>query len=213
QSCKNEATACDRCRLMGLLTDGEGDADGEEKDEDEDEDEEEDVGERREEDVGVGRALVEEHNRQGARELARFMQGLELLRGSCVICRFAGKVGKQQAEHRLDECRTVNKWRFLHAKKAAQEEGGKRRGGWLAKYGACYKCGNVQVVCQGQGRGECRYKDTTMPLSWVVQYQEGWKERVFNGLEERRRACEDKGRYMLWLAEEASVSSEQGSNM
>jgi len=81
----------------------------------------------------TGNGLVREHNRQSAVELARFIQGLELLRGSCVICRFTGKVGKQEAEHILDGCKSVNKWRFIQAKKKAQEQGRKIREGWLAR--------------------------------------------------------------------------------
>jgi len=200
QSCRNEATACDRCKSLGMLPEGE-------------------LVEREEEGSGqvgereMGNGLVREHNRQLAADLARFIQGMELLRGSCVICRFIGKVCKQEAEHSLDECRSVNKWHFIRAKKKAQEQGRKVREGWLAKYGACYKCGDMQVVCQEQGQGECRYKDIAMPLSWVVQYWEEWKGRVFEGLERGIRASQDEKKYMLWLGEEATVFGEQGSNM
>jgi len=200
QGCRSEVTACDRCKVLGVLQGGEPG---------ESEEEEEYRGEEGE----LGNKLVREYNRQSAAELARFVQGLELLRGSCVICRFADKVSRQEAEHTLDECKSVNKWRSIQAKRRAQEQGRKIREGWLARYGACYKCDNMQVVCQGQGQGECRYKDIALPLSWLVLCRPEWEERVLRGLEGGLQAVREEGKYMLWLGEGATVFGEQASNL
>ncbi|KAK3063160.1 hypothetical protein LTS18_002588, partial [Coniosporium uncinatum] len=203
QSCRNEATACDRCKELGLLLEGgrlvESEAEA--------------GSEVETEERGIGNRLLTEHTRQSATDLDRFIQGLELLRGSCVICRFVGKVSKQEAEHTLDQCKSTTKWRFIGAKRRAQEQGREQKRGWLARFGACYRCGNIQAVCQEQGQGECRYKDIVMPLSWLVQYRKEWIGRVFKGLEAGLRASRDEDKYMLWLGEEATLFGEQGSNM
>ncbi|KAF1980547.1 hypothetical protein K402DRAFT_426145 [Aulographum hederae CBS 113979] len=167
QSCKNETTSCDQCQELGLLSSSEA-RNWMEKGEEEEEEQN-------------GNTLLRKYTKQTAEDRERFIWGLELLDGSCVICRLLGD--EKQAEHTLDRCRSASKWRFFDAKKAVQKEARRVRKGWLSSFGACFGCGNVQSICGKQAGGGCRFKDVVMPLSWAVLYKADWKEKVLGGLD------------------------------
>lgn len=166
-----------------------------------------------EEDSRSGSQLVQQHNQEIARRLQRFINGLDLLRGSCILCQFDGNGKRSSAEHLLDQCPSPDKWRFLSAKQAAIQQGRQQRGGWLARYRACYGCGNIQTICPQQGRGGCRYKDIVMPLCWKVFDNQQWQEAVLGRIAGGVAASREEGIFMLWLGEEASVFGEAGTNL
>ncbi|KAF1982998.1 hypothetical protein K402DRAFT_180401 [Aulographum hederae CBS 113979] len=199
QSCKNEMTSCDQCQELGLLSSSEA-RDWMKKGEEEEEQN--------------GNTLLRKYTKQTAEDRERFIWGLELLDGSCVICRLLGD--EKQAEHTLDRCRSASKWRFFDAKKAAQKEARRVRKGWLSSFGACFGCGNVQSICGKQAGGGCRFKDLVMPLSWAVLYKADWKEKVLGELDSGKgsvAAGQGELAYMLWLGEAAEIYGEQGSKM
>ena len=126
-----------------------------------------------------------------------------------MICWSSG----QNAEHTLEQCTYADKWSFVRAKTKARQQGSQMRGGWLARYRACFGCGNIQVVCQKQGKGGCKYKDVLMPLCWTVSNKLEWIDRVLREYPRGLAASKDKDKFMLWLGEEATVLGEQGTNM
>jgi hypothetical protein len=52
-----------------------------------------------------------------------------------------------------------------------------------------------------------------MPLCWTVLHQTEWKEKVLQELPQGLAACQEEGKYMLWLGEEATVFGERGTNL
>ncbi|KAF1980591.1 hypothetical protein K402DRAFT_399285 [Aulographum hederae CBS 113979] len=162
----------------------------------------------------AGNTRHRQYTRHTATSRNRFIHGLELLRGSCVLCRLLGN--GRDTEHTLDSCRSASKWDFFRAKKAAQEKAKTVRKGWLNEFGACFRCGNIQSICGNQGVGGCRYKDLVIPLAWGVLYKAGWKEKVLEEVDMGRglaAAARSELDYMLWLGEAAEVYGEQGSKM
>jgi hypothetical protein len=205
QSCQNTVTACDRCTSLGLLSSTLGS-------------EEQDQGggsdtDSSEQEPDPGSLLIQQHNSQTARQLQRFTHGLDLLQGCCILCRFLDNKRGEGAEHSLDQCRSRFRQEFLDAKKTAIQQGKKKGSGWLARYGACYRCGNIQAVCPSQGQGNCKYKDLIMPLCWSVLHRRDWAAKVLRGLPQGLAASRDEGKYMLWLGETAIVFGEQGTNL
>ena len=203
QSCQNTVTACDRCTSLGLLPstlgsqdqDSGSDTDSSEKEPD------------------PGSLLIQQHNSQTAQQLQHFTHGLDLLQGCCILCRFLDNKRGEDAEHSLDQCRSRFRREFLDAKKTAVQQGRSSGSGWLARYGACYRCGNMQAVCSSQGQGNCKYKDLIMPLCWSVLHRGDWAAKVFRGLPQGLAASRDRDQYMFWLGERAIVFGEQGTNL
>lgn len=203
QSCTDEAACCDRCSDLGLLRArkwGEG-GDG--------------YAEKRitraeavPEDPRLGGRLLRQHSSIVAKRLERFQDRLDLLKDSCAICRL---LGPTDFEHTLDSCRSDYKWQFFRAKKEAIVQG-KRRKGWLARYGACYRCGNIQAACEQQGQAGCRAKDLIMPLCWALFQDPAWGGGLLRIATEGRR-LESEGEYMLWLGREASFYGQQATNL
>ena len=213
QSCQDRITACDRCRDLGLLPQGPISAEADEDNTLPIQAQDRQMEEQRDEqgdDIGLSNALLRKHNSKTARQLDQYLSGLELLRNSCVICHL---VVEQEADHTLEQCRSTEKWQFISAKRKAQQQGTLTRGGWLARFGACFYCGNIQAICQEQGKGECRYKDVLMPLCWSVLHKAGWRERVLKELPTGLAASSEEEKYMLWLGERAAIFGEQGTNM
>ena len=239
QSCRTAVTACDRCTSLGLLSSS-GDEQGQDnshttqrqeqeqeldsrseselepvynQDQDQDQDQDYNQDPQQGEDCNTGPFLIRQHNRQTAEQLQRFMHGLDILQGSCILCRFLDNKRGQSTEHSLDQCGSIFRQDFFSAKKTAIQQGRHSRSGWLARYGACYSCGNIQAVCPSQGQGTCKYKDLIMPLCWSVLHRKDWATKVLIGLPQGLLASRDEGRYMLWLGEMATVFGEQGTNL
>jgi hypothetical protein len=109
----------------------------------------------------------------------------------------------------------VQKWEFINSKRAAIEAGKERGGGWLAKYGACYGCGNAQEVCpeQGQNAQRCEFRDIVFPSCWGVFQRVEWREgRLLEIEKEEHRELRTEQEYMKWLGEEREVFGVQASN-
>jgi superfamily II DNA helicase RecQ len=181
QTCKGESRLCDRCRELGILVGAELAAASESR--------EGDVGmlegadecssSSSAEDLEVGSRLLKQHVRDQERCLQRYIGNLRQLKGSCLICRLVNSADPSTletvrgADHGLEKCGAVSKWRFINSKRAAIKEGqqqfeaGQRRHkGWLSTYTSCFKCGNPQTICAKQGKGQCEYGDILMPACW-----------------------------------------------
>ena len=137
QTCKGESTLCDRCRELGILVgadeielaaasesreDGVGMLEGADKSE----------SSSSAEDLLVGSRLLKQHVRDQERCLQRYIGNLKLLKGSCLLCRLVDSVDPSTletvrgADHGLEKCRSVGKWRFFNSKRATIEEGQRR---------------------------------------------------------------------------------------
>ena len=81
------------------------------------------------EDLSVGSRLLKQHVRDQERCLQRYIGNLKLLKGSCLLCRLVDSVDPSTletvrgADHGLEKCRSVGKWRFFNSKRATIEEG------------------------------------------------------------------------------------------
>jgi superfamily II DNA helicase RecQ len=183
------------------------------QDEDQDQDQDQGPDLQQGEDYNAGPLLIQQYNRQTAQQLQRFIHGLNLLQGSCILCRFLDNKRGQNIEHSLDQCGSRFRQGFLSAKTTAIQQGKRSRSGWLARFGACYSCGNIQAVCSSQGQGNCKYKDLIMPLCWSILHRKDWATKVLIRLPQGLLASRNEGRYMLWLGEKATVFEEQGTNL
>ena len=113
QSCKKPVTACDRCTSLGLLSsledtksqDNSRATQGLEQElelefrsaselepvynQDQGQDQGQDV--QQGEDYNTGPFLIQQYNRQTAQQLQQFLHRLNILQGSCILCRFLDK--------------------------------------------------------------------------------------------------------------------------
>jgi hypothetical protein len=214
QSCVSETTCCDRCNELGLLAGGEEvdkyvEAEGVGRQQQQQQQQEEE--DKAVEEARLGGKLLEQRTSTLARQLEYYQDRLNLLRGSCPICRLLGPVGSGGYWHTLDDCRSNSKRRFFQAKKEAIQAG-KKRGGWLAEYGACFRCGNIQAACEQQGRDGCRHKDLIIPLCWALYYNLDWGDGLLQRISRGRRFSRES-EYMLWLGEVATLYGQQATNL
>lgn len=153
--------------------------------------------------------LLQQHVHDAECGLQHYTDNLELLRGSCLLCRLltgngVGTEATGAVVHPLDACRTPNKYHFFDTKAQARQEGQRHfsfnwggRAGWLSRYTACFGCGNFQNVCvrQRQGMGQCRYHDIVMPVCWAAYQREIWRKHTLPTLTKQSFSTELK--YML----------------
>ena len=122
------------------------------------------------------------------------------------------------ADHRLEKCRAVSKWRFINSKRAAIKEGqqqfkaGQRRyKGWLLIYTLYFKYGNLQIICLIQGKGQYKYGNILM-LAYQGAYQrEIWRRQVLKQL--AGQDFKDELKYIVWLEEEREVYRQKSCNI
>jgi hypothetical protein len=217
--CEDDEISCDRCRRLGLhrgeegemagLT-GEGGAiDGSEREK------QRSVSNSDEEELEGGSVRLRQHIRDQERGFQRYVANLQAVKGRCIICRLVPGANLGRGEHTLERCGRVQKWEFINSKRAAIEAGKERGGGWLAKYGACYGCGNAQEVCpeQGQNAQRCEFRDIVFPSCWGVFQRVEWREgRLLEIEKEEHRELRTEQEYMKWLGEEREVFGVQASN-
>ena len=113
------------------------------------------------------------HHQQG---WDQYLQGLEGMRGQCVMCRLAGR----EWRHTLTACKHPDKWAFIHGKRELLQQ---RGGRWISPYSACYRCYQPQGVCESaEGQGSCQYPDVVMPgmvALWLGIAHQRWLHEVW----------------------------------
>jgi len=156
------------------------------------------------------RGTLQRHEMEEGKSKARYVQWLDGHRGSCMLCLVSGLASDG---HGLDACTSAARSRFLSAKVIAIREG-KGRGGWLAKYCACFTCGNTQGVCREHGRKGCRYGDTAMPLTWCVRERASLMKGIEDVLgDDGRLASGNEGEWMRWLGTRNRIWGEACTKM
>ena len=182
---------------------------------------------REAEDIEMGEADAGSMDdiRGGSRRLAQqvrdehiryqlFISQLQRYQGVCMIC----FVMTGEAGHSFDGCRSANKYRFFDAKKQAQNaaeearRSGRRRGGWLSKFSACFKCGNPQRICPNQGQGVCTYGDIVIPTCWAGYQVDEWRRSQLSMLADGE-ILKDETTYMLWLGGKYTLFNIEASRL
>jgi superfamily II DNA helicase RecQ len=223
--CEDEEISCDRCRRFGLHKREDDEAEGSTE---EGGHVESDQGETARsdsssnssnssegEELEGGSLRLRQHIRDQERGFQRYMANLQTVKGRCIICRLVPGANSGRGEHTLDECGRGPKWEFIHSKRAAIEAGKRRGGGWLAKYGACYGCGNAQEICveQGQHTQRCEFRDIVFPSCWGAFQRTEWRQGRLREIErEEQRGLGSEEEYMAWLGERREVFGIQASN-
>ncbi|KAK3684401.1 hypothetical protein LTR37_020307 [Vermiconidia calcicola] len=134
-------------------------------------------------------------------ELARYVEDLLAIRGSCCFCRAAG----QRWDHPFSSCdRRFDVFRQRDEARRRHKERGRE---WLQPYSACFWCWNPQSVCpradfeankQGQ---KCENGDVVLPLCYGMYERTGsygWLQQCFG------RDFENRESYLDWLGEASS---------
>lgn len=108
-------------------------------------------------------SLLLREQRRGQVEQDQYHEGLMAMKDCCVMCRV---LGGTQWEHTFNDCKQVAKWKFIGAKREIQKQG---RGQWMAKYRACYRCGQPQSICSPEVDDRlCQYRDLVMPGTFAL---------------------------------------------
>ena len=216
--CEDGEVRCDRCRQLGLHgrgderagSTGEGGAIEDDSRTEEPRSPSTSDGEGPE----SGFIRLRQHIRDQERGLIRYKTNLQAVKGRCIVCLLVPGANSSQDEHTLEQCRRVQKWEFINSKRAAIAAG-KRRGGWLAQYGACYGCGNAQEICpeQGQQAQRCEFRDIVFPSCWGAFQRVEWREgRLLEIEKEEHRQLRSEQEYMEWLGEGREVWGVQATN-
>jgi hypothetical protein len=207
---EDDGISCDRCRRLGLhgreneiagSTREEGmiESDGTER--------QRSVSDSDGEELEDGSVRLRQHIRDQERGFLRYIANLQAVKGRCIICLLVPGPNLSRDEHTLEGCRRAQKWEFIASKRAAMEAG-KRRGGWLAKYRACFGCGNAQEICpaQGQKAQRCEFRDIVFPSCWGAFQRVEWREgRLLEIEKEEHRQLRSEQEYMEWLGEGREV--------
>jgi hypothetical protein len=98
----------------------------------------------------------------------RYVQGLEGLRGQCIMCRLAGR----DWGYTLIGCKDSDKWVYINGKKEVMAQG---RGRWISAFSACFRCYQPQELCEPGGRG-CEYPDLVMPGMVALWLSVGYRK-------------------------------------
>ncbi|OJD23078.1 hypothetical protein ACJ73_05575 [Blastomyces percursus] len=207
RACDSEALMCDRCQDGGTVQIRKRMADdaveGTVK-----ESEVDDM-----EGLRAGAELLRTQTQGQACELADHIASLEAWQVMCMICyhlprRASGQ--RTHARHPLGACANPKRFSYLDAKQKALSRG-RARGGWFPRFSSCYRCFNLQVVCDQQGRGQCQFTDLVMPICWAVFQRKGWAKQYLSRLG-GEHVSEREEAYMQWLGEEQKVFGEPASN-
>lgn len=217
--CEDGEISCDRCQRLGLHGEEEGEVAGSTREraavDGGEAERQRSVSNSGGEELEGGSVRLRQHIRDQERGFQRYMASLQAVKGRCVICRLVPGANLGKGEHTLERCDRVQKWEFINSKRAAIEAGKRRGGGWLAKYGACYGCGNAQEICpeRGQNAQGCEFRDIVFPSCWGAFQRAEWREGRLREIEkEESRALRSEQEYMEWLGEEREVFGIQASN-
>ena len=171
------------------------------------------------EDLRAGATLLRRDVRAESQGMSRYVEGLRVLKGRCVLCWLdregggAADIHSGDYQHTLTDCKNQRKQRFFDAKRAAMrntEANGRRQ--WIAQYAACFTCGNPQSVCSNQGRkgSVCEFRDIVFPAAWSAFLVPQWRRRDLPKI--AGHAWSSEGHYMSWLGNLVTVYGTQASN-
>ena len=137
---------------------------------------------------------------------ARFLERCRRWQGSCFICQLLR--GGQGLHHTLDECRTVQKWRFIQAKRSLVDGDGRA---WVKDHVACWSCGQLPTICDGmRGPRGCEFRDMVLPGSWALFPMTNRWGRSLVEVSGQGGGFESEGAWMRWLGQECEVFGERG---
>ena len=116
--------------------------------------------------------------RRESYKLDEYLQELEQLAGSCVICAVNYKGLDKGRNHMLENC--GSRFSFFQSKKAVMNATRGRDGsyGWFSKFSCCYTCFQPQEICSKED-GKCgrMYKDILLPACWQAWKKTTWVQK------------------------------------
>lgn len=150
----------------------------------------------------TGAAAIHRARLSEQTELARYIEDMLAVRGSCMFCRAAG----ERWDHPFPMChRRFEVFRLRDKARRRHTERGRR---WLQPYTACFWCLNPQSVCSradpeaNEGKQKCDHADTVLPLCCGVYEGEGGQAWLHERFGRDFASIEN---YLDWLGEESRL--------